>query len=80
MITADSLHIVKPQNGNKDTQMKQALVFSKPKTCKKAIEFKGQKLSQKVIARILMLEMIMELHLTKIKSSELGLNYYPFKS
>lgn len=59
--------------------MKQALVFSKPK-CKKTIEFKGQKLTQKVIARILMLETVIELHLKKIKSSELGLNYYPFKS
>lgn len=60
-----SLHIVKPQASNKDTQMKQALVFSKPKKCKKTIDFKRQKLSQKVIGRIQMLKAVIELHLYK---------------
>lgn len=42
--------------------MKHALVFSKPKKYKKSIEFKGQKLSQKVIARIQILKAVIELH------------------
>lgn len=54
------------RKSSKDIQMKQALVFSKPKKCKKSIEFiKGQKLSQKVIARIQILKTVIELHLYK---------------
>lgn len=53
------------RNNNKDTQVKQALVFSKSKKCKKSTEFKGQKLSQKVIARIQILKTVIELHLYK---------------
>ena len=45
--------------------MKQALVFSKAKECKKSIEFEGQKLSWKVIARIQILKTVIELNLYK---------------
>lgn len=45
--------------------MKQTLIFLKPKKYKKSIEFKGQKLSQKVIARIQILKAVIELHLYK---------------